>query len=413
MTDFLSSEPFIVVKSEVYFQWLSFRLQALKEVQLSMAKHGPSNFGLSTCIVMHLIRHIVHSPTSDKPYLTEALRELRFEEVMHHFGMFFLHDLNTDLWCLEQIDEVDSELCRRYFAKTKSNGKALNRFEAKAPQSPNTEATPDYPCGETPDYHTWQQTLLNSKTPSTLIKPWTMEDGFQDSVEPMAINLFIAFTTDLIHAITLDYIKGGYPEDLQSLEEAMAMWTVETLDAFLHYPEFVASNWGLEGTVMGPKDKDPQHVDLFFPQSSQGLKDSGWDAALRWGYLKTFFAVKRTSPEDDFIELRRDLRRILTRLQCLPVASTSKAGSKGTIWMEGKKGFQIWVNPHYYRLKRLAVKKGGTTRLRKKKGLKSLAEQAKDFSTRRGERPGTAKVRAIVDVSDGDDARSVDDKLGD
>ena len=38
---------------------------------------------------------------------------------------------------------------------------------------------------------------------------WVMEDNFNDSIDPLAINLFIAFTMDLIHAITLDYIKGG------------------------------------------------------------------------------------------------------------------------------------------------------------------------------------------------------------
>ena len=48
-----------------------------------------------------------------------------------------------------------------------------------------------------------------------------MEEDFNDSVNPLAINLFIAFTMDLIHAITLDYIKGAYPDQPESLEEAM------------------------------------------------------------------------------------------------------------------------------------------------------------------------------------------------
>ena len=38
---------------------------------------------------------------------------------------------------------------------------------------------------------------------------------------------------DLIHAITLDYVKGGYPEAPRSLEEAMGLWTVERLDGLL------------------------------------------------------------------------------------------------------------------------------------------------------------------------------------
>ena len=59
-----------------------------------------------------------------------------------------------------------------------------------------------------------------------------MEDNFNDSVDPLAINLFIAFTMDLIHAITLDYIKGGYPEKPESLEEALEFWTVESWQVY-------------------------------------------------------------------------------------------------------------------------------------------------------------------------------------
>ena len=49
----------------------------------------------------------------------------------------------------------------------------------------------------------------------------------------------------------------------------------------------------------------------------------------------------------------------------------------------GKKGFQIWVNPNHYCLKKTLVAKGGG-RSRKKKGLKSIPQQAKDFADIRG-----------------------------
>ena len=89
---------------------------------------------------------------------------------------------------------------------------------------------------------------------------------------------------------------------------------------------------------MGPRDQDPKHLNLFFPESDDTLKDPGWDAVLRWGYLKSFFAQKRRMPRDDFIDLRQDLGRIFNRLQCLPVAGVPKGCYKGSIWMEGKKG---------------------------------------------------------------------------
>ena len=120
-------------------------------------------------------------------------------------------------------------------------------------------------------------------------------------------------------------------------------------------------------------DQDPKHIDLFFPETNNNLKDLGWDAVLRWGYLKSFFAQKRRMPRDDFIDLRQDLRRIFNRLQCLPVAAIPKGNYNGSIWMEGKKGFQIWVNPDYYCLRKTIVVKG-SGRSRKKKGLKSIPQ---------------------------------------
>lgn len=231
-----------------------------------------------------------------------------------------------------------------------------------------------------------------------------MERNFADSVPELAINLFIAFTTDIIHAITLDYVKGVYPGELNSLEDAMSLWTVDSMDALLHHTEFVASNFGLEGTVMGPRDRDPNHVDIFFPETSEGLKDSGWHAALQWGYLNTFFAFKKALDPTDFEALRVHLGSILRRLQCLPVAVLPRSQNKGALWKQGKMGFQIWVNPAYYRLKRLAVVKG-SVRPRMKKGLKSLAEQAKDFRGRgeeeRNKHLDGARMPQVVFPGDG------------
>ena len=231
-----------MVESKVYFLWLSLRLQALKQVQLKMARRGPSNFGISTCIVMHLLRHTVHSPIADTSWLMAAVSELRFQETVDTFGMFFLHDLDTNLWYITEIEVSDPEPCRKYFSQAKKKTKKLTRFETKAPEPPNTKATPEYPCGETPDYSTWQRTLLNSEDPASLVKEWEMEEDFNDSVNPLAINLFIAFTMDLIHAITLDYIKGAYPDQPESLEEAMGFWTMQSLAGLLHYPEFVSTS---------------------------------------------------------------------------------------------------------------------------------------------------------------------------
>ena len=123
---------------------------------------------------------------------------------------------------------------------------------------------------------------------------------------------------------------------------------------------------------MGPRDQDPKHLSLFFLESDDTLKNSGWDAVLMWGYLKSFFAQKRRMPRDEFSDLRLNLGRIFNRLQCLPVAGVPKGHYKGSIWIEGKKGFQICVNPNHYCLKKTLVAKG-SSRSKKMKSLKSIS----------------------------------------
>ena len=135
--------------------------------------------------------------------------------------------------------------------------------------------------------------------------------------------------------------------------------------------------------IMGPRDQDPKHLSLFFLESDDTLKDSGWDAVLIWGHLKSFFAQKRRVPRDEFSDLWQDLGRIFNRLQCLPVAGVPKGCYKGSIWIEGEKGFQIWANSNHYCLKKTLVVKG-SSRSRKKKGFKSIPQQAKAFADIRG-----------------------------
>ena len=123
----------------------------LVRIHLTQFRFNTSNFGISTFIVMHLLRHTVHSPIPDTPWLTAALMKLRFQKTMGTFGMFFLHDLDTNLWYITGIEVGNPEPCQKYFKK---KTKELTKFETKAPEPPNTEATPEYPCGETPNYST-------------------------------------------------------------------------------------------------------------------------------------------------------------------------------------------------------------------------------------------------------------------
>ena len=100
------------------------------------------------------------------------------------------------------------------------------------------------------------------------------------------------------------------------------------------YAEF---EWSLKGKIMGARDQDPKHIDSFFPESNDSLKDSGWDAVLRWGYLKSFFPQKGRMSRHDFIDLRWDLGRILNRLTTSPNGWSDQRILQGFHLDEGKK----------------------------------------------------------------------------
>ena len=168
------------------------------------------------------------------------------------------------------------------------------------------------------------------------------------------ISLFISSRAIHIH-IPYCY-KSNAPNDPHK-DHVVSMegkWKRLDLNLYDKQSEYIYAEfqWSLKVKIMGARDQDPKHLDSFFPETNDSLKDSGWDADLRWGYLKSFFPQKRRMSSHDFIDLKWDLLRILNRLQCLPMAGVTKGYYKGSIWMKGKKGFQISVNPNHYHLKK-------------------------------------------------------------
>ena len=66
---------------------------------------------------MHLMCHTCHSPEVKKDYLMDALRELRFEEIMMDYGMFFIHNLDLENHYIRCIVKVDPETCREHMGR--------------------------------------------------------------------------------------------------------------------------------------------------------------------------------------------------------------------------------------------------------------------------------------------------------
>ena len=154
------------------------------------------------------------------------------------------------------------------------------------------------------------------------------------------ISLFISSRAIHIH-IPYCY-KSNAPNDPHK-DHVVSMegkWKRLDLNLYDKQSEYIYTEfeWSLKGTIMGARDQDHKHLDSFFPQSNDSLKDSGWDAVLRWGYLKSFFfPQKRRMSRHDFIDLRWDLGRILNRLTTSPNGWSDQRILQGFHLDEGKK----------------------------------------------------------------------------
>ena len=358
MVKVVESDPFLLVPSSVFFPWLARRLLELRNVQLALARARPSNYGVSTSIIMHLIRHTCHSPIIEKNYLRDGLRDLRFEEVCETFGMFFLHDLDMGKKYIADIVAEDPPQCRQDFESHRN--RKTNRFAAKVPPRQCTEASVEFPLGRTPTYHDLQYFLANAKEPWTVMRDWTWVPNFDQTLSEAAVDLFIIFTRDFMNCLKLDNLRGGYP-DPKDLKEAMETWTVKSLCQDIQFPHFVGSNYQLPGKFKGPRDKAPNHLDIFFPKEADGLQGSRWGPMLEAGYLRKYFQFKASKAPEDFDRLRRDIQTILNELQCLPLSSPPGANRRhGQLWITGQKGIQLWTNPMFYKLVSISAGKSNT-----------------------------------------------------
>ena len=112
MQRYLKTEPFICVSSDTYFTFTKRRLKEAQNVLLNLARYRPSNFGISTGILMHMIRATCHSPIVKLKYLNDALRDVHFKEIMNNYGMFFLPNLDLKNHCILGIPSTDPVACK-------------------------------------------------------------------------------------------------------------------------------------------------------------------------------------------------------------------------------------------------------------------------------------------------------------
>ena len=343
MKRYLEEKPFICIPSETYFSFTKRRLKEGQNVLLHLARYRPSNFGISTGILMHIIRHVCHSPVAKQKYLRDALRDIRFQEVMSDYGMFFLHDLDLDRHCIDEIPSEDPDECKMAMS---IDGKVPKPVEITP--APNSQPTGLYPLGDMPAWSEVKVFIGRSAGVSMNKWVWDLE---WDEENALAAQLFIRFTREYFATLKLEWLRADAPNPI-CLHDAMKAWTVEEIGTTLTSCWFIASNHGLKGKFTGARTQSFRENALgFFPPDSTAYENSSWAPFIQHGYMGEYFQRVEDLGDEEHQTLMDDVCDIFGRLQCLPVITTPSQRSKGKVWTSSQDGIHLLTNPIFYKLK--------------------------------------------------------------
>ena len=350
MKEYLKKSPFICIPSNTYFTFTRRRLRECQNVLLDLARYRPSNFGISVAILMHMIRYVCHSPdVKNKPYLQDALRDVRFQEVMSDWGMFFLHDLDLEHHCILEIVASDPDKCRAAMSRDGKVPKIL-----PTPQPPSSTPSGLYPLGDAP---AWSEVkAFIGKGAQELMHRWVWDPKWGEE-DAAAARLFTRFTREFFATLKIDVLRADSPSPI-CLEDAMELWSVKGLSTTLVSCCFTASNHGLQGKFPGARNisfKD--HTQTFFPINTTHYGDSAWAPFLHHGYIRDYRQTMEELDDEEGLALQEAISVIFGRLHCLPVVVAPSQKSKGRIWTSSHQGVLFITNPIFYKLKRVGSAK--------------------------------------------------------
>jgi hypothetical protein len=342
MREFIRRSPLLVVKSETFFAFTRRRMKEGQNVLLDLARYRPSNFGISTAILMHIIRYVCHTPVVKQGYLRDGLRDVRFEEIITDYGMFFLHDLDLEHHCITSIPAKDPDGCKVAMSLSGKLPKLLG------PAKPaNTAPTGLYPLGDSPSWGDIRAFI--GRGANIFMKGWVWDLNW-DEEDNVAGILFTRFTREYFATLKLDAVRADLPSPI-TLEGAMGAWTVDELNLTLISCWFIASNHGLDGKFAGARHMSfREHAETFFPSSTEHITDSTWRPFLDYGYIGEYHRTLNELSEGEGESLKNSIASIFGRLQCLPVAVAPSRRSKGKVWTATQDGVHFLTNPIFYKL---------------------------------------------------------------
>ncbi|KAG8898861.1 hypothetical protein FRB99_007093, partial [Tulasnella sp. 403] len=344
--DYISARPVLWIPSKLWFSFIQGRIEAIRDAQVELSNSRPSNHGTITAILLHLLRLTVVNPQFVHPFIRTNLRDLRFEEIIATFGMFFLHDLDIHKGRLPEVEEDSREVL-----KLMGNTSKTSKLPIHSHLDSIGVTSPDFPLGP---YPTWDQTAsLLQTAPMTFIKEWTPPTSLVATTK--AKQLFIAYTQQVWHTLNTSFItsKDAYPEPT-TLVEAMKSWTCDRIGHVVLDRSFITIKAGIK--VVGEGEGEALFIErcrTFFPMDTNWYPPttSMWFPLYQNGYIKDLQNWLKENPHLQKT-LEDSLINIFKHLQCFPPSNRpSNPNTRGFIWSTSNAHeTNFVVNPTFLRL---------------------------------------------------------------
>ena len=390
----ISSRPIVWLLSSTWFSFLHRRLKRLTELheRLYQRRERPSNYGILTGLFAFMMQSVLFTPPQVDSYVRESLNLLCFREVVEHYGLFFLHDLDMTLnTCLPEILQMDDAGVNRSLGISKHRIHRMQLKDIQKAPGPDVDSE-QYPIGPTPTWRQLEQALEHQ--PWSILKRWEWPDELDEMAFDgddcpdyisIASTLFQHFTSQ-IWAMLHDAWKVPSTQLLRpaSLHDALEFWSLDKLHKCLASYVIHPCNAGLRGDILGQRmDPFSQRWRLYMDPSPGSDKGSRWDILREpYGLIGRYRQALKELPHSEHGELHTALETLFSYCQCLPHTT-----DKG-VWSVEELKVVLLGNPTYYKIN--AIRSGRSGRRKPTHTSKTtfqniviqLAGYTKDMATR-------------------------------
>lgn len=306
-------------------------------------------------VLVHLMRHVIVTPISKEVELFQTLHELRFQEVMHTFGIFYMDISLSSLSCAEVPAQDSPRLAHKF--KTPFLPKFPSKNAISQLMLVSSQISHRYPWGDSIAIKQLQ-VLLNS-CPLQFVSPPTFLCE-EDMDHPDSVGIFCYFSKNIWN-LASDYFHGKPAEMIEmGLTGAMKLWTIGVLKDCWTNVSFQPTFDGVEVEGKLSHTSFFGRKTHFFPTEDE-IVSHPCAAFLtsEISYLSMYHKALHHCDDNSQERLNGNLDQILSLLQCIPASSQERG--KIVIWKaSSEQGLQFLVNSSLYHVKRVSARNDHT-----------------------------------------------------